>query len=118
MKHTKLQCDKASNLQMTKIFGMSSVIKGCTPLRTGTPRISRRRQCQILPPVALHAAERGTASDKVDKIPLKNAALSKFAWPCRNGQLLRVVQAATDGGNSVQVTLEGLAEGQEADLLW
>ena len=47
------------------------------------------------------------------------AATATSVWPCRSGHIVSVLQTATDGGaHSLQIIVQGLEEGETAQLLW
>lgn len=81
------------------------------PLAQRTPSTAGAELQTSLPPVtaARPAATPAAAATKA----------TTSVWPCRDGQLVRVLQSSTpDGGHTLQIIVEGLPDGQDADLLW
>lgn len=65
------------------------------------------------------AATETTNIKEKTKKPKSNSLQSTY-WPCKDGKLVRVVQQCNSeqGIYVVQVLIEGLEPGQQADLLW
>ena len=60
-----------------------------------------------------------TATRSTTNSATSPAKASTSVWPCRDGQLVRVLQSSSvDGSHSLQITVEGLPDGQDADILW
>jgi hypothetical protein len=67
---------------------------------------------------AVTAASRSsTATPAAAKTPVVKPTTTY--WPCKDGQLVRVVQTSGGGGtHTLEITVERLQENQEAQLLW
>jgi hypothetical protein len=72
-------------------------------------------------PVAAEAAIAASRASIVTPAAAKTASAKPTTtyWPCKDGQLVRVVQtSAANGSHTLEITVERLQENQEAQLLW
>lgn len=72
-------------------------------------------------PVAAEPVIAASRSSTVTPAAAKSASAKPTTtyWPCKDGQLVRVVQTSSaNGSHTLEITLERLQENQEAQLLW
>lgn len=63
------------------------------------------------------ASRSSTATPAASKTPAVKPTTTY--WPCKDGQLVRVVQSSgPSGSHTLEITVENLQENQEAQLLW
>ncbi len=81
--------------------------------------IGQQRISACAPPQAIASAEEAPARVKAEKSKVSSSTASSTSlWPCRGGQVVRVIQDFRSGTHTVQVVIDQLPEGQEAELVW
>ena len=77
-----------------------------------------RRTRSVLVLAALATDSTSTRGAKSENESFFTAPSTRQVWPCRGGELVHVLQGGDDEVRSLQIIVEGLGDGQEAQLLW
>ena len=99
--------------------GGASLLRGAPALRLAPRAGANANRSPLL--VAAFQTEAPVRTPKAAKAKpaAEKSSASTAYWPCRDGQMVRVVQEAAGGGAyTVRVEVDKLPAGQEAHLVW